>query len=143
MLAVLAACGGGTNNGNNGGGLNPAFAKQWTGASTISGPGLNGTSYAAQITISGVNGNSATVTQVCLDSSGSMTVTGSGNSAVWNGTLDCPPLPQAGANCSLTLTFTSASATLSANGTTLNATGTGTVTGCGLNTTFTNVFQGT
>jgi hypothetical protein len=133
ICAFATACGGGTN----GGGLNPAFGKHWVGTSTVS--GAVSLSYAAQLTIA-VDGDEATVTQICPDNSGSLTVTGSGNSAAWTGNLVCPAI--AGQGCSLNVTYTSASATLSSDGRTLTATATANVSGCASGSA-TNVFQGT
>jgi len=133
LLAILAACGGGTNSG----GLNPAFGKHWVGTAVVS--GALSLSYAAQLTIT-VDGDTAVVTQLCPDSSGSITVNGSGNSAAWTGSLVCPAIPEQG--CSLNVTYTSASATLSSDGRTLTATATANVSGCASGSA-TNVFQGT
>lgn len=136
MLASAVACGSGSS------GLNPAFGKTWIGTSTLNVPGLGVSSYAAHLPIS-VSGGRATADQLCQGTSGSITFTGSGNLASWNGSMACPPIAQPGQGCSLTFTFATGSLSLSSDLKALTAEGAGTVIGCGLNTTFTDSFQGT
>ena|SRR5215475_4494396 len=135
LVLLTLACGGES--------LNSAFGKTWVGTTTATIPGLIPFTSNSQFTVS-VHGDTATATDVCPpNGGGSIDAKGSGNSASWAGSMACPPIPQTGLNCSLTLTFTAASMTLSADNKTLNASASGTVTGCNLNTTFTLVFQGT
>jgi hypothetical protein len=58
-----------------------------------------------------VNGSSAQISQVCPDNTGSLTATGSGDSASWSGTLVCPPV-LFGSCSSVAMTYMSASVEL-------------------------------
>jgi len=65
--------------------------------------------YQIELTIE-VNGNSAQVSHVCPNSTGSLTATGYGNSAYWSGTMACPPVVFG--NCSsVVMTYTYAGVT--------------------------------
>jgi hypothetical protein len=62
--------------------------------------------YQTQLIVE-VDGNSARVSHVCPDSTGSLTATGSGYSASWSGTMACPPVLFS--NCSsVVVTYTNA-----------------------------------
>jgi hypothetical protein len=77
---------------------------------------------------------------VCIDGTGSITVSGSGDSISWSGTLICPGL---GEGC--TATYSNAAATLSPDGKTLQGTLSGTLSeACGFQTRdFSVSFTGT
>jgi len=131
---ALCACGGSSNNN-----LSSAFGKTWTGTTTVTIPGHNPSTSSGQLTVT-VSGNSATVTNICPDGSGSVNATGSGNSATWSGTVTCTET----ANCgTLALAYNSASFTLSSDNKTLTADGSGTVSGCSQSATFAVHFVGT
>jgi len=137
----VSACGGSDTPAAN---LNPALAGTWVGTTTITFPGYAPSSYQGQLTIA-VSGTNGTVSQLCLDGSGTMTMTGSGNSASWTGTLVCVPVavtcPSGPGTFSYTLTSTSG--VLSSNNRTLTAQSSGTGTLCGTATTVTFSFVGT
>jgi hypothetical protein len=136
MLAFLALCACGSSNSNT---LNAAFGKTWTGTTTLTVPGQNPSNSAGQLTVT-VSGNNATVTNICPDGSGSVTATGSGDSASWSGSLNCTLQ----ANCgTVTLTYKSATLSLSSDSKTLTADASGTAAGCNLSTTFAAHFVGT
>jgi len=141
LALVMGACGGSDEPAAS---LNPAFSKTWTGTTTVTIPGVAPITYQGQLVIA-VSGGNATVTRVCLDGSGTLTMSGSGNSASWTGTLVCAPLAvdcPAGPG-TLNITFYSANGTLSNNSTTLTAQGSGTAIACGSATTITFSFVGT
>src|SRR5882724_11235596 len=106
VFAFLAfACGGG---GSPSPDLDPGFNGSWNGPARISSPGYAPYDYTAHLFIV-VNGQDATVSDVCFGGSGSFVAHGSGGSATWSGSYTCAPY--ANANCNaITQTFTSASA---------------------------------
>ena len=132
-LAFLALCACGSNT------LNGAFAKAWLGTSTVTILGQAPVDFPSQLNIT-VSGDSATLTNICPDGSGSMTATGSGNSAAWSGSVACF-VP--GNSCTVTLTYKSTALSLSTDNRTITSDASGTADGCGLNTTFTVHFVGT
>ncbi len=120
--------------------LNPAFSGTWTGTTTVSFPGVTPFSYSSLVVIA-VSGQTATVSAICPDGSGSISAQGSGDSAQWRGSFTCPPL--ALDTCpAVTLTYQNASMTLNSNGT-LTANGSGVATGCGISSPVTLTFNGT
>jgi hypothetical protein len=131
-LAVLVLCACGSSP------LNSAFGKAWLGTSTVTIPGQAPVSFTSQLNIT-VSGDNATLTNLCPDGSGSLTATGSGNSAAWSGSVSCF-IP--GNGCTLTLTYKSTALSLSSDNRTLTSDASGTASGCGLNTTFTVHFVG-
>src|SRR5207237_87701 len=119
-IALACACGGSSGGSPN---LDPAFSGTWTGPATLVVSGQGSQSYTARIVIA-VSGQTATVADVCLDGSGSITAQGSGETASWQGSLTCPPV--AFSNCSsVTEVFQSATTTL--NGNALSAQGSGAI----------------
>ncbi len=137
----LAACGGSD---TPAAGLNPAFAGTWDGITAVTIPGVTPITYQGQLAIS-LSGNAAGVSRVCPDGSGSLTMTGTGNTASWTGSLVCAPIAVtcSGTPGTLNITLTSATGSLSADTTTLTAQGSGTATACGGSTTVTFSFVGT
>jgi hypothetical protein len=138
---ILAACG------DDGGAaapapatpLNPAFSGTWTGTTTVSSPGVAPFSYSSSVVIA-VSGQTATVSAICPDGSGSISAQGSGDSAAWQGSFTCPPI--ALDTCpAVTLTYQNASMTLNANGT-LTASGSGIASGCAITLPVTLTFNG-
>lgn len=87
-----------------------------------------------------VSGNNATVANVCLDGSGSLEVSGAGDSVTWAGTLVCPAVPFT--NCAaVTLTYSSATITLGSNDV-LTVVATGHASGCGTTLGVTSTLSG-
>jgi hypothetical protein len=121
-------------------GLNPAFTGTWNGPTVATLSGVAQPTYTAQLVVV-VSGSSATVSRVCPDDTGTMTMSGSGNNASWTGTLVCPP-KAFGSCAAVTVTFTSGTATLSSNNLSLAALGSGTATGCGSTAPVTFSFNG-
>ena len=90
-----------------------------------------------------MSGNSLTSTLLCTVGSGiSVTATGSGSTATWAGSSNCPPDVQAGCPSGLVFTHTSRTYTLNADGT-LTVSGTGTLSCSGATTDCTTGFSGT
>jgi hypothetical protein len=89
-----------------------------------------------------VSGQTATVSAICPDGSGSVSAQGSGNSAQWQGSFTCPPVALAGTCAAITLTHQTASLMLDSTGT-LTATGSGLASGCGITSALTLTFDGT
>jgi hypothetical protein len=88
-----------------------------------------------------VSGGSATLADVCPDGSGTITVTGSGQSGSWGGTLNCPAI--AFTNCAaVAFTYHTGSMALNGNGS-LTVQGTGLAAGCGATLNLTTTFVGT
>jgi len=121
-------------------GLNPAFTGTWNGPTVVTLSGVAQPAYTGQLIIV-VSGSTATVSEVCPDSSGTMTMSGSGNNASWTGSLVCPP-KAFGTCAAVTVAFASGSATLSSNNLSLAALGSGTATGCGNTAPVTFSFTG-
>ncbi len=140
-VLALAACGGSDTPAVS---LNPAFAGTWDGTTTVTIPGAAPITYQGQLVIS-LSGATASVSRVCLDGSGSLTMTGSGNAASWAGSLVCAPVAVtcSGVAGTLNITLTAAAGALSNDTTTLTAQGSGTATACGSATTITFSFVGT
>lgn len=140
MAAALAltGCGGGPEPQPE---LNPALGGTWTGNTLVSVPGIAASSYPSLLEIA-VTGNTATISRLCPDGSGTVAASGSGNAAAWTGRLTCPPvaIPQC---ASVTAILSSASGSLSADGATLTALAGGTGSGCGYNLNVTLTFVGT
>lgn len=89
--------------------LDSAFAGHWwdsTGWYTNE----TGGNFKGDLSIA-VSGNTATITKICLDGTGSVDATGSGDYATWSGSFACPRVVQLG-NCAFVITYTSATATL-------------------------------
>jgi hypothetical protein len=139
VALVMASCGGSTET-TPGDPLDPGFARTWSGTQTLTCPGYSTTeSGTMPITVSG---NSLTAILGCLGgSSVALTVTGSGKTVSWSGSLNCPPA--ADASCSAWVyTRTASTLTLNANGS-LTASGAGTLVGCGVTLSCTTSFSGT
>jgi hypothetical protein len=143
-LALLTlACGGRR--------LDPALAKTWVGTTTVIIGGGGQFSYASQITIS-VNGDAATVTEICQGGGGSIAAKESRDDpqssydpdfASWSGSEACPPIPQTGASCPLVYTYTTASLGMDRFQHILSANFHGTVRdSCGVVTDFSAYFRG-
>jgi hypothetical protein len=115
------------------GSLNPAFAKSWNGTITATAtmPGSTPVSHGWQMIIA-VSGANATVSRICADGSGTVTMSGSGNSASWTGSWVCPVMPFDSC-AAFVFKWTSASVVLSSDNATLTAEGSGSGggTGCG------------
>jgi hypothetical protein len=153
LIAVLfaVACGGSSNEGGNNqqtGGttqqpppsLDSNFSGTWNGTTTLTFTGNQPSAYASRLVIA-VSGGSATLADVCPDGSGTATVSGSGQSASWSGTLTCPAVQFT--NCAaVAFTYQSATMTLSGNGS-LTVQGTGLAAGCGVTLNLTTTFVGT
>jgi len=120
--------------------LNPAFSGTWTGTTTISAPGFAPLYYSSLLVIA-VSGQTATVSAICPDGSGSISAQGSGDSAEWQGSFTCPPVAL-GTCPAITVTYQNASMTLNSNGT-LTANGSGVASGCGFYSAVTLTFNGT
>jgi hypothetical protein len=133
---LLSACGGSSSDGAQ---LDSALTGTWNGQTTVSFPGYAPFYYQSYLHIA-VSGQNAVVTAICPDGSGSVTATGTGESASWHGSLSCPGVPL-GSCPSVSATYTSATATLS-NGT-MSAQAVGTATGCGMTSNVTVSFTGT
>ena len=136
VVGSLAACGS-SSSGNPD--LNPAVNGTWSGDNTITVSGYSPLTIGSEITIA-ASGTNFTASPVCYGtlstpSSGSITGTGSGNTASWAGTLACPSVPMLGCDA-MVITYKSVSANLSSDQTTLTIQGSGTVVGCNMNTTF-------
>ena len=122
VAVTLSGCGSGSGSQAP---LNSAFAGTWAGTFAFAGA-ING-SPSGQLVIT-LNGNSMQVGYLCPDGTGTVTASGSGNSASWSGSLVCPPASGL-SNCSAAvLTFSSVAPSLS--GTTLNALAQGNLSGC-------------
>jgi hypothetical protein len=121
--------------------LNPAFAGLWNGAATLT-MGTYSATGIVQLAITLPSENSLTIAPVCLDSTGSITATGNGDSASWNGTLACQPVG-IGQCASVTVTLQSGTGTLSSDGKTLTAQASGTAVGCSTTSPFSWQFVGT
>jgi hypothetical protein len=130
LAATLTACGGD---------LDPGLAGTWLGTSVVALEGFQPYTYPSSLPIA-VSGDTATVGNVC-PTGGSLTVTGSGDSADWKGSLACPPISYAGCNA-VAFTYQSATIKLRDNGGLL-AEGSLTAWGCGQSTKGTLSFTGT
>jgi len=128
----LAACGSDK--------LNPAFAGLWSGVVTLT-MGTYSSMGIVQLAITLPSENTLTIAPVCFDATGSITATGNGDSASWNGTLACQPVA-IGQCASVTLTLQSGTGTLSSDGKTLTAQASGTAAGCSTTSPFTWQFVG-
>lgn len=84
--------------------LSQSLGGVWKGTANVNFTGGSPYAYFATVTVS-VTGNSANISGVCTDGSGTVVATGSGTSALYNGTLACAPVELAG--CSLALTYSS------------------------------------
>lgn len=133
-LVTAAACGGSSDPTQ----LDSGFNGTWSGPATLTISGQSPLSGMGHLVIA-VAGQTATVSGVCPDNSGSIIARGSGRSATWGGNLPCPPVVFT--NCS-SVTMTFQSATLTLNGTALSAQGSGTAIGCGITTTFSETLTG-
>jgi hypothetical protein len=139
LVAIsLSACGGSSGSPGQAG-LNTAFGGLWVGTFTLAGA-ITG-SATGQLAVS-VSGDSMDVGFLCPDGTGTVTASGSGNSASWSGSLVCPPTSGA-SNCPAgVFTFSSMASTLS--GTTLNVLAQSNLSGCPSgNGAFTLSFSGT
>jgi hypothetical protein len=136
VVGSLAACGSSSSSNPD---LNPAVNGTWTGDNTITVPGYSPITIGSEITVA-ASGTRFTASPVCygtlsMPPSGSITGTGSGNTASWTGTLACPAVSLLGCNA-VVITYKSVSATLSTDQTTFTIQGSGTLVGCSINTTF-------
>jgi hypothetical protein len=153
LIAALfaVACGGSSNEGGTNqqtGGttqqpppsLDSNFSGTWNGTTTLTFTGNQPSAYASRVVVA-VSGTSATLADVCPDGSGTITVTGSGESASWSGTLNCPSI--AFTNCAaVAFTYHTGSMALNGNGS-LTVQGTGLAAGCGVTLNLTTTFVGT
>ncbi len=135
--ALLVGCGPSAATGP----LNPLFGGTWYGTATQALSDGNGTTYSAQW-IGAVSGNLATLTAVCLDATGSLPLTGSGDSATFSGNYSCPPVAFLGCS-SVVLSYSMATATL-VPGTPshLSVVASGNVAGCQVTDTLATTFVG-
>jgi hypothetical protein len=140
VAVALFACGGGSGGGGGDpGGLDTAFRGLWVGTFTFDGA-LTG-SDSGQLAFS-VAGNSAQIGYLCPDGTGTVTATGSGNTANWSGTLACAPTAGS-SNCPAAV-FTFSSLTSTLNGASVNVLTQGNLSGCPSgNGPFTLSFTGT
>lgn len=120
--------------------LNPAFVGVWTGPVVLT-MGTGTYTGTVRLSVTLPSETTATLSPVCLDSTGSITATGSGDSASWAGTMVCPPVG-IGQCAAVTLTLTSGKASLSSDGKTLSGQAFGTASGCSTNTNFSWTFTG-
>jgi hypothetical protein len=89
--------------------LDPLFAGTWAGTTTYSITGVSGDSWPGTLVVA-VSGSTA-VANVCLDATGSLNATGSGDLATYSGNYVCAPT-EVGNCTSLVVTYTTATATL-------------------------------
>jgi hypothetical protein len=135
LISVLAvsACGGSDTPAASldPGSLNPAFGKTWSGTITATAtmPGSTPVSHGWQM-ITAVSGANATVSRICADGSGTVTMSGSWNSASWTGSWVCPVMPFDSC-AAFPFKWTSASVVLGSDNATLTAEASGSGTGCG------------
>lgn len=120
--------------------LNAGLGGTWAGPVTASFQGMSPFSYSASMALA-VSGGFVTVSGVCPGTGAySIQAEGTGNSADWAGTLNCPPV-QVGSCPSVAVTYTSALVTLNGNNT-LSAQGSGTSYGCSTSRAVTFTFTG-
>ena len=124
---TLAACGGSDTSG-----LNPGLAGSWSGNSILGSDSTLIAQWPATVTVT-VSGQNGAMTPICPGGSGTITASGTGNTANWTGTLQCPPF-ELGSCATAVLTWTTARATLSADGTSLLSYASGQLSGCSQNT---------
>jgi hypothetical protein len=141
LLAVavsvfLSACGGSTSP------LSAAFAGTWTTNLSVSGGTLGSEQgVAGELDIT-VSGSSATVAKVCLDGTGSLSFTGSGDSASYSGLYACGPATL-GSCASAVVSYASGTASVVVGSPdTLTIDLTGNVSGCGQSSALTAAFTG-
>ena len=91
--------------------LDLALNKTWIGTSNYTISGASAGSFNGGLVIA-VNGDSALVSNVCIGGSGSLTVTGSGDTASFSGTFNCPAYPLFGCSPQVVISYTSATLTL-------------------------------
>lgn len=140
VLLVAAACGGSDDGGGGSGPVfNSGFTKTWNGTASVTIGAGSPFSYSAYMVLA-VAGNQMTVGAFCPDGSGSVSVTGSGDTATWTGSYACPPVSMTGCGA-VTFTFTAAMVTLN-SGPSLTSQGSGTGNGCSVTNPFTMSFTG-
>jgi len=122
--------------------LNTAFAGLWTGAATLTMGTYSSTDPSVEVSITLPSESTLTIAPVCPENTGSITASGNGDSASWNGTVTCQPVA-IGSCASVTVTLTSGTGTLSSDGKTLTAKASGTATGCSQSLPFAWQFVGT
>lgn len=132
LFVLAAACGGSS-------ALDPALNGTWTGPTTFTVTGNAPQTGTGSLKVA-VSGQNAVLSEICLDGTGSVTMPGSGNSASWTGSFDCPPVQFT--NCAAVI-LTFKSATISLNNATLTAQGSGTGAGCGATISFSLALTGT
>ena len=124
--------------------LNTAFAGIWTGPATLT-MGATMGAYTAtenvQLTATLPSETTLTISPVCPGNTGSLTATGSGDSASWTGTVTCPPFA-VGPCASVTVTLNNGTGSLSSDGKTLTLRATGTASGCSTTASFSWDFSG-
>ena len=120
--------------------LNAAFSGLWTGPATLT-MGSYTATETVQLTITLPSETTLTIAPVCPGNVGSITATGSGNSASWSGSQVCPAFA-IGSCASVTVTLTSGTGSLSSDGKTLSAQESGTASGCSTNVNFSWSFSG-
>jgi hypothetical protein len=120
--------------------LDPAFSGTWTGTTTVSSTAVDPLSFPSALVIA-ASGQTATVSAICPDGSGSVVAQGSGRSAQWQGSTACPPL-ETDVCSAVTLTFQNATLTLNEDGT-LTTNAAGIATGCAITVPVTFTFDGT
>ena len=134
VLALACGCGGGGN-------LDPALGGTWIGNGhfTVTTIGT-GDQFPVKLTVA-VSGQDATISFVCFNDTGALTLHGSGPSANWEGTFTCPPVDFFAGCPAVVLTFQSVNVSLS--GSALLAHSVGIATGCGAAIVFSLDMTGT
>lgn len=119
--------------------LNPALAGTWSGTTRLT-LGSSTFSESSTVTVT-VSGQQGTLYPVCFDGTGTITATGSGDTASWSGTMPCPAVALGGCS-SVVLTFVSAGANYLSLNDWLGASASGSATGCGVTQAATLTFLG-
>jgi hypothetical protein len=141
VLGMCAACT--SSSGTDGGNTTPLsvnFAGTWGGPARAEFSAGGSLTYDTAMVVA-VSGNMASVSGVCPDGTASVTLAGSGASALYSGTLTCPAIPISGCE---TVVFTYTEAALTLTGTTsLILASAGSASGCGYTYGLVTTFNGT
>jgi hypothetical protein len=133
---LLCACGGSSSP------LSAAFAGTWVTSLTVSGGTLGSEQNVASELDITVTGSSASVAKPCLDGTGSLTFTGSGDSASYAGLYACGPATL-GSCASVVVSYASGTASVAEGGQdTLTVVVKGNASGCGQSSALTATFTG-